>query len=186
LKKSTQDVPESEEGSDETESEPIATLLSIAPNGANPAENCIFDYLFCSQFWNVIPPPTVPLRGGVILMKRGEKVPITLNNAWEVAEGVMKSLRLTHSAKFCHCDIRPSNILKFEDGYQLVDYDLSNPFGTSFRFVPGALFDNRGSRLRDAEVGQDVYWTAEDDYEMLIWILGSIHSPQRNCSVSFQ
>lgn len=118
-------------------------------------------------------------------MKPGQKVPITQNNIWEVVEGVVKSLRLTHSARICHCDIRPSNILKFGNEYQLVDYDLSNPIGTSFRLTSGALFENRGSRLRSAKVGENVSWTAEDDYEMLIWFLQSIFRKETAMSISY-
>jgi hypothetical protein len=150
--------------------------ILLAEDSLASALECVSlgaEYLHCPKFWNVIPLPaesaTLP-QGGVILMRPGRKARIAADNIWSVAEGVMKSLRLTHAAGLCHCDIRPSNILTFGEGegeLQLIDYDLSVACGGSFELVSGALFDNRGSRLRDYKEHDRVAWTVGDDYEML-------------------
>ena len=127
-------------------------------------------FLCCPNLWNLIPLPA-PLSegsgGGVILMRTGRRASITQENIDGVILGVQKSLELIHLAGVCHCDIRPSNILEFSDGFQLIDYDQSVALGASFLFRSGALFDNRGYRLRGYEEGHEVRWTEIDDEQML-------------------
>lgn len=120
------------------------TESELIEEGASHAENLPSPDLLCDHIWNVIPLPTETLEGGMILMMQGQKVPMTTNNIWE---GVVESL-ITHSGNLCHC-------INYSEVWELVDYD---PFGTSFGFARGALFDSRGPRLRDDKVGQDVDW----------------------------
>jgi hypothetical protein len=135
---------------------------------AEPPLSSSSSYLNCSSVWNVIPlPENDKLTGGVILMRPGKTVKIDKYNLEAVVDGVKKSLAVTHAAGLCHCDIRSSNILKFDDEFQLIDYDLSVASGRFFKFAEGALFQNRGERLRSCSVGDLVYWTSADDYEML-------------------
>jgi hypothetical protein len=135
---------------------------------AEPPLSSSSSYLNCVSVWNVIPlPKNNQLTGGVILMRPGEKVKIDKYNLEAVVDGVKKSLAVTHAAGLCHCDIRSSNILKFDDEFQLIDYDLSVASGDSFNFAEGALFQNRGERLRSFSVGDLVSWTPADDDEML-------------------
>lgn len=115
--------------------------------------------------------------GGVIVMKSGVRATITPENCEEVTLGVLKSLYLTHQAGFCHCDIRKSNIVKFDQEYQLIDYDNAIEYGKEFTFKFGDLYDNRGYRLRSCKVGEKVPWTFADDYEMLMALRAKIYRP---------
>jgi hypothetical protein len=160
----------------EPESEPEAKAEPDAEEAkekseAEPEPEAEWNYLVCSNLWNLVPLPEESQEfcgGGVIVMSKGQSVEITAENIREVLIGVQKSLQLTHAVGLCHCDIRRSNILKFGDGFQLIDYDLSIGVGESFVFESGALFDKRGHRLKSFQLGDKVSWTPSDDYEMLL------------------
>ena len=122
--------------------------------------------------------------GGVIVMRSGECVAITPQNCQGVAKGVCQSLHLSHKAGVCHCDIRASNIVKFGDEFQLIDYDKAISTGDKFIFQSGALYDNRGDRLQQWEVGKEVHWEPSDDYEMLLKFILKCIAPPASASPS--
>jgi serine/threonine protein kinase len=119
--------------------------------------------------WNIFPSHLPTMTGGVILMQAGRLQVINHENIAIVLEGVKKSLSQVHTAGYCHCDIRASNILQFDlGGYQLIDFDMATPIDGVLTFTKGAQFDNRGYRLRNAVLQEEVRWGVSDDYQMLI------------------
>ena len=97
---------------------------------------------------------------------------------------LLSSLTVAHRAGVLHCDVRPSNCLKFEDGgWQVIDYDLSvlassgqcslqrntNQFDCAGEDVK-AKFEV-AEKSRDADVIYDskitINWTVHDDICML-------------------
>mmetsp|Transcript_20717 Transcript_20717/g.18875 ORF Transcript_20717/g.18875 Transcript_20717/m.18875 type:complete len:139 (-) Transcript_20717:75-491(-) len=44
---------------------------------------------------------------------------------------LLECLHQIHNANILHCDIRPSNCLRFDDGWQIIDFDLAVPIPDS-------------------------------------------------------
>ena len=123
-----------------------------------------------SKFYNVC-------AGGVTFMLPGRQPKYTSHDdrlRW--LNGVQRSLLSTHRAGYYHCDLRLTNILNFDNGVQIIDYDLATSAENAvvtFR-RGGAQWDGAGRRIRailDAEpfTQQDVevVYTAIDDHEMV-------------------
>ncbi len=95
-----------------------------------------------------------------------------------MCEGVCRSLRLAHSVGVLHCDLRLSNVLQFgTNDVQLVDFGLSCSFrenNNPYDLQSGSSQAlSVGPRLRQLQSsGGPIYWTAADDYEMLLSMLG--------------
>jgi serine/threonine protein kinase len=124
--------------------------------------------------WNIFPDDVgVQCDGGVILMEEGVFHDIQIGNISKVLDGVNQSLSRAHEAGYCHCDIRPCNILYFYSsaGYQLIDYDMAISSNAPLTFVDGAQFRNRGYRFRNA---------TSDDYEMLIELIKVVTETEDN------
>ena len=68
--------------------------------------------------------------------------------------------------------MRRANVLRFNDTFQLVDYNLSLRFGETMRFVAGSQYDGLGVRLRGMACGTEVEWLQSDDYLMATQALG--------------
>jgi hypothetical protein len=132
----------------------------------------VFDgYLRCTNVWSIFPDSTLgddSGSSGVIIMQAGKCMDINHQNIAMVLDGVKKSISLAHAAGYCHCDIRASNILQFQSGCQLIDFDMANPIDTLLTFTEGAQFDNRGYLMQRAGLGEAVKWGISDDYQMLI------------------
>ena len=114
-------------------------------------------------------------------MQRGE--PCAQINAPGLCRGVCKSLSLAHSVGIFHCDLRRSNVLKFgADDFQLVDFGLScsiqgeynDPYDLQRGGSQASSVGPRVRRLLDANT--EVVWTAADDYEMLLHMMGAFQS----------
>jgi serine/threonine protein kinase len=90
---------------------------------------------------------------------------------------LLESLSFVHKAGVLHCDIRPSNCLKFSDGWQLVDFDLAihskNNCGEFSLKIGTEQQKCAGYRINEvikSEVEKEevmVTWTVYDDIEML-------------------
>ncbi len=78
-------------------------------------------------------------KGGFIRMKEGICVNIDKFadlKLWH--EGVCACLRACHSVGVLHCDIRPPNVLKFDDRFKLIDFDLAAALPASIIPTVGA------------------------------------------------
>eukprot|EP00597_Dinobryon_sp_UTEXLB2267_P002739 CAMPEP_0170072194 /NCGR_PEP_ID=MMETSP0019_2-20121128/9897_1 /TAXON_ID=98059 /ORGANISM="Dinobryon sp., Strain UTEXLB2267" /LENGTH=556 /DNA_ID=CAMNT_0010281051 /DNA_START=143 /DNA_END=1813 /DNA_ORIENTATION=- len=114
--------------------------------------------------------------GGYILMRYGHKVHIDESNKAAIADSVMKSLEAAHAVGIVHCDIRPSNILRFEDEadrnkYQLIDFGHAVDTNDEVKFRDRIQYECRGRRFRRNFIGDKVSWGTEDDYQMLVRML---------------
>ena len=108
----------------------------------------------------------------------------TNRDAPGVCEGLCMSLRLAHSVGILHCDLRLSNVLQFgTNDFQLVDFGLSctvegednDPY--DLRLGGGSQASGVGPRLRQLlQTGGRVVWTADDDFEMLLQMLGAFRN----------
>ena len=113
--------------------------------------------------------------GGAVIMQAG--LAVTGNrNAEQLLQwlsGVDRSLRATHAAGFCHCDLRATNSLYFRSTAQLIDYDLAVPINSSVvLYRGGSQWDSVGTRISGllANTNDDtvaITWTVDDDHEML-------------------
>ena len=136
------------------------------------------EILSCGEVWDFFSLPTTltEFHGGVIVMKCGRSID-ELNLSRDLApliSGVTESLALVHSAGFAHCDIRRMNILSFDSGFQLIDFDMARTLKSGLLFVQGAQYTNRGFRHRDAVLYQQVSWSGGDDFEMFLQFLSSL------------
>lgn len=82
--------------------------------------------------------------------------------------GVCKSLTYIHDCGICHRDVRLSNILKFGNYYQLIDFGLSGPTGSEIVLTTGGRLDGVGYRLLGSRDGDKVTWDSADDYHMCV------------------
>lgn len=108
--------------------------------------------------------------GGVVLMRVGEK-PKVINheNNVEWLKGVYRTLRVLHACGYAHTDIRPSNVLKFKDGFQVIDFGCAVKLENqtcSFKYSEGGRYDARPVSLHSALVNEVVEWTPSHDFEM--------------------
>ena len=92
-----------------------------------------------------------------------------------VVVGVLKSVRIAHSVNWCHTDIRLSNIMRFGQHTQLIDYSFACRVSGAFMFFEGCRYDSRGPRLKKCELGDVYNWEICDDYEMLVEALMDDH-----------
>jgi len=109
-------------------------------------------------------------------MRYGHRVQIDESNRGDIADSVMKSLEAVHAAGIVHCDIRPSNILRFGDDadsnkYQLIDFDHAVDANDEVTFGDGRQYECRGRRFRTCYIGENVSWGTGDDYQMLVGTL---------------
>ncbi len=83
--------------------------------------------------------------------------------------GILETLSLIHSLGYCHCDIRPCNVLYFRElnRFSLIDFDLARETNAHF------TFRNNGEQFRYARIfiesvsdGNTVQWTPEMDFRM--------------------
>lgn len=82
--------------------------------------------------------------------------------------------KATHKAKYFHCDIHESNILKFGEEYQLIDYDHAvEQTEPTVVFRKGAQYDCGGSSLRNKKVDDSVTWECFDGIEMAASVVNS-------------
>ena len=95
----------------------------------------------------------------------------------ELARGVSASLELAHEAGYLHCDIRKSNLLRFNIGCRLVDFGLScKTTGAGFyNLGAGAQKDSVGHRIAECvDQGVQFEWTVADDYQMLLHMIAKL------------
>ncbi len=94
--------------------------------------------------------------------------------------GVLASLARIHKLGYCHCDIRPSNIMYFVElgGYSLIDFDLACKVNTVVDVIAGQQWDYASvflqefrGKARDEKV--TMKWTAQHDYEMACCFFGN-------------
>jgi hypothetical protein len=131
------------------------------------------------DYWHTILSLIYQREGGTILMRVGQQVKLSIDDCSSWFDGVHICLRATHEAGYFHCDIRASNVLLFDQIYQLIDYDHSvSQANPTFRLIAGAQFDSRGIGMRSFLLGDEVTWTYHDDYEMLSAVLSKLK--QRN------
>eukprot|EP01041_Mallomonas_annulata_P006383 gene6383-12907_t len=129
-------------------------------------------------WWNTL--GDVRGKGGAILMKFSQ---ITLSQSFSNEEPVptriynqvIESLQVAHSVNICHCDIRSSNVMYFDDGWQLIDFDLSCNDGDEINLNPGsAQFEYSPDDVRKQDYGVfddyplQVVWTKKYDDKMAI------------------
>jgi serine/threonine protein kinase len=115
--------------------------------------------------------------GGAIIMLYGRA--LDAESEWkEVVLGICNSLRLAHSANVLHCDIRRSNVLRFDYGWGLIDFGLSCLVDSQepYQLINyGAQAAGAGPRVRRClENNNDIYWTVADDYEMLLKMIDAL------------
>jgi hypothetical protein len=119
-------------------------------------------------------------QGGSIVMMPGEPVELDESNIMTWMKCVHRDLEVIHSAKYCHCDIRPSNVLKFGDTYHLIDFDLAVPTGEYIEFSKGARFDYRPASLIHVSCGVEVSWDEKHDYGMVTMVIARHIFPDMN------
>jgi serine/threonine protein kinase len=105
------------------------------------------------------------------VMIPGEPVELDESNMITWTTCVHRDLAVIHSAKYCHCDIRPSNVLKFGDTFHLIDFDLSVPIGGTVVFSEGGQFDYRPTSFLTVSCGEDVTWDEKHDYAMVTMVI---------------
>jgi hypothetical protein len=110
-------------------------------------------------------------QGGSIVMMPGEPVELDESNIMTWMKCVHRDLEVIHSAKYCHCDIRPSNVLKFGDTFHLIDFDLSVPIGGTVVFSKGGQFDYRPTSFLSVSCGEEVTWDEKHDYTMVTMVI---------------
>lgn len=118
------------------------------------------------------------VEGGAIVMTPGH----ALQKDWkpsDICADVCKSLQAMHTAGYLHCDIRENNVLFFSTRqcYQLIDFGLSiAATNRSYQLVKGSeQAMAAGPRVRGCLArGEETQWTVDDDYEMLMVLLGLI------------
>jgi serine/threonine protein kinase len=126
--------------------------------------------------------------GIIIMLPALRKMNTDKDNDALIFSQLHESLLRVHSAGILHCDIRPSNCLKFDQGWQLVDFDLAVPITTTVDVVglrpagkcvliEGSLqlkcagykvqekFNEEINDKHDSTV--EIDWTVDDDIEML-------------------
>jgi hypothetical protein len=118
------------------------------------------------------------LAGGTIVMRVGTPLKETADVAsW--FNGVCKCIRAGLVAGWSQGDVRLRNILKFDQQFQLIDYnhaiqlteqdEETKAITYGMRtFSRGSLYDSLGPRLANCEFGQEVKWCTGDDYEMIL------------------
>eukprot|EP01041_Mallomonas_annulata_P011193 gene11193-23381_t len=116
--------------------------------------------------------------GGIIFMKVGE---ITLAEFLKVSnqdttpiyDQIIESLNVMHRVNLCHCDIRNCNIMKFDNNWHLIDFDLScvenavinvYPDTEQFKSAPDAVQQHINGHKEPGDCG--VIWTKDFDIEM--------------------
>jgi len=116
---------------------------------------------------------------GVIIMEPAlRKSEMDQDNKRLIFSQLFDSISTIHRAGILHCDIRPSNCLKFDGGWQVVDFDLAVRMTTSdsgnCRLIIGTEQQkNSGHRIQKETEGKtngteiNVKWLKTDDIEML-------------------
>jgi hypothetical protein len=118
---------------------------------------------------------------GVIIMRPALRKLNSERDDEKIFGELLESLSIVHSANILHCDLRPSNCLKFaRDGWQVVDFDLAVPItdlhsgaGECLLVYNSPQMLNAGYKVqekaRDSIVHDKVTveWTKNDDIEML-------------------
>lgn len=119
--------------------------------------------------WREFHPASVKQTGGALVMRVGVAFPLTAQSAKQWSFGVHRSLDACHAAGFCHCDIRPSNVVDFEDdGIQLIDHDCAVLIGRSVTFAGGGQYEMRPLSLHSYGPSSKVKkWTQKHDSEMV-------------------
>jgi hypothetical protein len=100
---------------------------------------------------------------------------------------LLESLSKVHKAGILHCDVRPSNCLKFVDGWQVVDFDLAVPIsilndsGSCKLTIGTSQQVSTGYRIKEATKeyvnGLEIIveWKIDDDIEMLNFACSHIY-----------
>ena len=119
--------------------------------------------------WREFIPASANRSGGAIVMRVGEALPLTRENGAVWSDGVQRSLAACHAAGYCHCDIRPGNVVDFgADGVQLIDHDCAVETGSPVIFAGGGQYDMRPWSLRKCGPKSIVHeWNVGLDKEMV-------------------
>lgn len=115
--------------------------------------------------------------GGTFVMRMGKHQSLSKTNMKSWLRGVFQTLAAIHRAGYVHCDIRASNVMMFQDDFQVIDMDHAqkivddNGAKASVTFKPGEQYDMRPPTLEDYCIkGQGakhtVQWTVALDLEM--------------------
>ena len=143
-------------------------IISV-PTVANKAQ--------CGYNW-VDVPYEYSTSGGVIIMRQGSRAKlqeeIEANND-KVYSDLLECLTRVHKLGFHHRDIRPANCLRFDEMWQLIDFDLaakSSSDGTSSALLccQDDQYQRAGFNIQQnflLETSTAVEWTFRDDLEML-------------------
>ena len=123
------------------------------------------------------------MTGGIIVMRPGDrdKLRCTIDANGSIFSQLLASLKIAHKASILHCDISPSNCMKFGDDWQLIDYGLAVPMLDN-GYGEVTIEENTYQRvccgyrvqvlLKDVD---KIRWTIEDDVEMLHCACLSVH-----------
>jgi hypothetical protein len=153
------------------------SFLDDAKRVAGSVEGAWWNFEQCAESMLDAAGGDVHPSGGCILMRcalgdLSEASPAD----WETAtEAAIWNLSAAHAMGVYHCDIRASNFLHFDDGWQLADWGLACVSGGTVRIGRNTSQGRRvGCRVRHllekADVDQDdisVEWCIADDWEML-------------------
>lgn len=130
--------------------------------------------LACPTVWNyyghslTLAPPDISTEAVAIVMRVGDsRERFKTLGEWEWwANGVVATLIVLHAMGYVHADVRFSNVMWFNDHWQLTDYDLAVGTGSTVTLQAGGRFNDRGSLLQDCSVGDEVEWRIDHDYDM--------------------
>lgn len=121
-----------------------------------------------------------------ILMKCGRKRKPNQNNITQVVRDVEVCLYFIHGAGLVHTDLRKKNIVKFDDHWQVIDFDHACKVGTcTVLSRQGGQYQCAGSYLNARQDPTNLtqslqhHWQTIDDYQMLHNLIFSILSERK-------
>ena len=169
-----------------------ATTNKLVIDDAFKGQQCSWDANFC---WTGLKNKTDVgnlSAGGVLIMHPANRTCLKGAIESETVEGkifseLFDSLQQAHKMHILQCDSRPSNCMEFQDGWQVIDYDMAigmqDVVDTPFYDLGGELstvmgcsqYSNSGFSIKNKypsseyEIGAQltVDWTVADDIKML-------------------